>query len=130
MIEIEDLPLLGLMIFILVYSTVGDPESPTWSGLYFIAINITMLVLFSGHRTKIIRLIGISLSISVLIFVFVKYFTDYKIERWFTFIPFFICLIGICALEVRKNNGKYNRRKIPQSWYVWLISCWNSYKLW
>ena len=102
MIKLEEIPLLLLISFTLVYATIGNPNSEVWSGMYFLVNYLIMLLLFKDHKSKIVRLIGISLSISVLIFVICKYFLGLKIERLYTLVTFFICIIGIIKLQYRK----------------------------
>lgn len=104
MVRIQEIPIIILMIFTLIYATIGNPNNEIWSGLYFTVNYLTMLVLFYSYKYKTIRIIGISLSISMLIFIVLKYFLDLKIERYYTMIPFLICLIGIIKLE--KRNGR------------------------
>lgn len=110
MIRIQEVPLIGLMIFTLVYATIGNPSSPVWSGLYFLVNYVTLLVLFYGHKSKIIRVIGIALSIAMLIFTALKYFWNLEVERYYTLVPFLICVIGIIVIEYK--NGRLDRRKI------------------
>lgn len=101
----QEIPLLIFMVFTLVYATIGDPNNELWSGAYFIVNYITMLILFHNYKSKTIRIVGISLSISVLIFIIAKYFVGVQMERYYTLIPFTICLIGIIMLEKRNNNN-------------------------
>lgn len=102
MIKIQEIPLLVLMCFTLVYATIGDPNNPIWSGLYFFINYLTLLLLFNSHKSKTVRLIGISLSVSILIFITLKYFVSVQIERYYTIVPFLICLVGIIKLEQKK----------------------------
>ncbi len=108
MVAKQEIPLLGLMIFILVYSTIGDPENPIWSGLYFIVNYVTLFVLFKSHKSRTIRLIGISLSVSIIIFIILKYFVNWNCERIYTFVPFLICLIGLILLEKNELRKRKN----------------------
>lgn len=102
MIKISEIPLLILMGFILIYSVIGDPNSEIWSGLYFVVNYATMLFLFKSHESKLISQIGISLSISILIFIVIKYLFHWSCERYYTLIPFIICLIGVFKIHKRK----------------------------
>jgi uncharacterized membrane protein len=95
MVKISEIPLILLMAFTLVYATIGNPESNTWSGLYFFVNYLTMFALFSQHKSKKIRIIGISLSVSLLFFIIIKFFFGIEIERFYTLIPFSICLFGL-----------------------------------
>lgn len=102
MIKIQEIPLLILMCFTLVYATIGNPDSPIWSGLYFFTNYLTLLFLYKGHKSKTVRLVGISLSISILIFIALKYLVGLQIERYYTLVTFLICLVGIIKLEQKK----------------------------
>ena len=99
MIKIDEIPLLLLMSFILIYATCGVPNNVVWSGLYFFVNYLTMLFLFLNYNSKMIRLFGISLSISILLFIVLKYFFHLNIERTYTIIPFAICLITLIKLH-------------------------------
>jgi hypothetical protein len=90
------------MIFTLIYSTIGDPNNQIWSGLYFIANYLTLLLLFWQNKTSVVRKIGISLSISILIYVVLKYFFDFEYSRMYTIIPFSVCIVGIILIEKRQ----------------------------
>jgi len=102
MVKRSEIPLILFMAFTLVYTTIGDPDNPIWSGLYFIVNYLTLLMLFKDHDSKPIRLTGISLSISILLFIVAKYFLDLTIPRYYTAIPFAICLIGFIKFEMKK----------------------------
>jgi len=107
MIKAQEIPLFLFMVFTLIYATIGDPNNELWSGAYFIVNYITMLILFHNYKSKTIRIVGISLSISVLIFIIAKYFVGIQMERYYTLIPFTICLVGIIMLEKRNNNNTH-----------------------
>jgi hypothetical protein len=106
MINHKELPIFLLMAFTLVYATIGNPNNEIWSGLYFIANYLTLFFLFNSQKSKIIRIFGIALSISILIFIMLKFFIKIECERYYTMIPFTICLIAIIKLENRKNTLK------------------------
>lgn len=105
MIQKKEIPLLLFMVFTLVYATIGNPDDELWSGAYFIVNYITMLILFNNYKSKVIRVVGISLSLSVILFIITKYFVGMAMHRYYTLIPFTICLIGVIQLEKRKNNN-------------------------
>jgi len=102
MVKKNEIPLLILMAFTLIYATIGNPDSELWSGMYFVVNYTTMLWLFKGHNSKLIQGIGISLSVSILVFIALRYFFHAEIERYYTIVPFIICLIGIFKLHKRK----------------------------
>jgi hypothetical protein len=106
MINLRELPLMVLMVFTLIYATIGDPENDWWSGSYFIANYLTLLTLFKSHKSKPIRKIGISLSVSILIFIVLKYFVKFNCERYYTIVPFLICLIGLIYIEKHESHSR------------------------
>jgi hypothetical protein len=113
MINIKEIPLFGLLGFTIVYMCLGSPENEIWSGLYFIVNYLILMILFHSHKNKIIRIVGISLSISILIFIVLKFFLSLNVEylRIYNFIPFSIALIGLLTLE-RKKNALHYRKNI------------------
>ncbi len=95
----SEIPLVVLMLFMLVYLAIGDPDNEIWSGLFFIVNYATQFMLFKDHKSKIIRIGGISLSVSILIFIVLKYFLVLKIESYYSMIPFTICLITLIRYD-------------------------------
>ena len=136
MVKKQEIPLILFMVFTLVYATIGDPNSEFWSGAYFIVNYLTMLVLFHNYKSKVIRITGISLSLSVLIFIIAKYFVGVTMHRYYTMIPFLICLIGIIMLEKRKTNNTHTNWNEPyprfffQCKYLWRNGGGDSSKFW
>jgi hypothetical protein len=104
----DEIVLIFFLVFTLIYATIGDPNNETWSGLYFIVNYFTLLVLFASYRSKIIRLIGISLSLSILVYIVSKYFLHLEIERYYTIIPFTICLTGLILIERNESRKRKN----------------------
>lgn len=102
MVKIQEIPLFLLMLFTLVYATAGNSDNDYWSGAYFIVNYITMFSLFYGHKSKLIRLIGISLSFSCILFNIGKYILHLNVEKYFIIITFTICVIGILKLDRRR----------------------------
>lgn len=111
MINVRELPLICLLVFTLIYSTIGDPNNELWSGSYFIVNYTTMLVLFKSYKSKTIRKIGIALSASILLFIVLKYFFKIECNRVFTLLPFTICLVGLIILE-RKRDESHRRKNL------------------
>jgi hypothetical protein len=95
----SEIPLVLLMLFTLVYTAVGDQDSEVWSGLYFFVNYLTQLWLFNDYKNKIIRIGGISLNISILIYVVLKYFLHLEVMLFYTLIPFTICLITLIRYD-------------------------------
>lgn len=100
----SEIPLITLMLFMLVYLAIGNPNNEIWSGLFFLVNYVTQLMLFKDHKSKVIRIGGISLTISILIFIIIKYFLGLKIESYFSMIPFTICLITLIRYEYVTNK--------------------------
>lgn len=104
--KISEITLLSSMLFMLVYLAIGNPDDQVWSGLFFLVNYTTLLVLFKDYKNKIIRLGGISLNISILIYIVLKYFLHLEIESYYSFIPFTICLITLLRLEYVLSQRK------------------------
>jgi len=113
MINIKEIPLFVLLGFTVVYMCLGNPESEIWSGSYFVVNYLILMLLFHSHKNRIIRIVGISLSISILIFIVLKFFLSLNIEnlRIYNLVPFSIALIGLLILE-RKKNALHHRKNI------------------
>lgn len=109
MINIKELPLILLLVFTLIYSTIGDPNNELWSGAYFIVNYLILLLLFKSYRSRTIRIIGIALSASILLFIVLKFFLKIDCDRLYTLVPFSICLTGLIYIEIKRNES--NRRK-------------------
>lgn len=97
--KIKDTPLFILLMFTLVYATIGDSEVKEWSGAYFFVNYITMFWLFYKEKSRLNRIIGMALSISIILFIILKYFFEFEYDRVYTFVPFFVSLISIYILE-------------------------------
>lgn len=95
----RDIPLLILILFTLVYSLFGNPNNEIWSGMYFFVNYLTMFLLFKNEKNKINRITGMSLSISIIIFIILKYFFKFGCERYYTIIPFLISIFYIYKKE-------------------------------
>ncbi len=110
MINVRELPLILLLVFTLIYSTIGDPDNKYWSGAYFLVNYLTMLMLFKSYKSKTIRIIGISLSVSVLVFIVLKFFLHLDIDRIYTLVPFIICIWGL--IKIDKRNESHRRKNL------------------
>ena len=102
--KLKEIPLYILLAFTLIYSIWGESDCPYWSGLYFFVNYLTLLLLFHFYTNKKMRIIGISLSFSILIFIFCKYFLELNVERIYTLVTFFICLISLIYIENAHNK--------------------------
>lgn len=111
MVSVREIPLWLFIMFTFVYSLFGDPDSQIWSGLFFFVHYGTLLILFKGHKSKTIRLTGISLSLAIIVFVALKYILKLEVDRIYTIVPFLISLFGLIALE-RKKYASNNRKGI------------------
>lgn len=104
MVKLSETPLLLLLIFTLVYAVIGDPSNNLWSGFYFVINYSILLMLFFQNKSRLIRKIGISLSVSLLIFSFMKFFMEWNYDREYNIVPFIISIVGIILIE--KRNGR------------------------
>lgn len=68
-----------------------------------------MLFLFISHKSKIVKKIGVSLSLSVLIFVTLKYLFGIDCSRIYTFIIFTICLACLIIIDRKKYASNYRK---------------------
>lgn len=96
-----DIPIFILLMFTLVYSISGNPENEIWSGCYFFVNYLTMYFLFKKEKSKVNRITGMALSISIIIFIILKYFVKFEYERYYTLIPFLISLYWIYKKETK-----------------------------
>lgn len=100
--RLKDVPIFVFVMFTLAYSVVGNPDDEIWSGCYFIVNYLLMFSLFKNEKSKINRITGMSLSVSVIIFIILKYFILFDFERYYTLIPFLASSYWIYKKEVRK----------------------------
>lgn len=103
MIKYSEIPLFLFLVFTLIYATIGNPNNEIWSGSYFFVNYLTLFFLLKDYKNKIIRITGIALSISILLFIVSKFFLHLQIQRYYTIIPFTIALIAIVKLEKIKK---------------------------
>lgn len=106
MVRIQEIPLLLLLCFTLVYSTIGNPDNVIWSGLYFLVIHSTLLFLFCSYKSVLIRKIGIALNLTILFYISSKFIFKIDIFRTVNFLIFTICLLGIFLIEKRNNRNE------------------------
>jgi len=99
--KLKDLPIFLLLMFTVVYSVAGNPADEIWSGAYFFVNYLTMFMLFKRENNKVNRIIGMSLSVSILIFIALKYFLHLNINREYTTVPLIISIIALYKLECR-----------------------------
>lgn len=91
--------LLLLLFFTLIYASIGDPDNIYWSGAYFLVNYIVLFTMFSRERDNKVSYTGMALSISIFIYVVLKYFFNIEIQRIFTLILFVFSLISIIYIE-------------------------------
>lgn len=71
--KIERIPIYLLLMLTAVYMLFAK-NTPFWNGLYFVTNYSIMAILFNECKDKWIKIIGCSLSISILIFSVLKFF--------------------------------------------------------
>jgi D-alanyl-lipoteichoic acid acyltransferase DltB (MBOAT superfamily) len=104
--QIKETPILLLLLFTLIYSTLGDPNNEIWSGSYFVVNYLIMFLLFKTQKSNVNRIAGMSLSISILIYIGFKYFIGYDFKRYFTLGTFLITVIVILIKERHAYNNR------------------------
>jgi len=100
--RLNDIPIFIFIMFTLTYSVIGNPDNEIWSGCYFFVNYLMMFSLFKKEKSKINRITGMALSLSILIFIVLRYLFNFEYERYYTLIPFFISLYWIFKKEVKK----------------------------
>ena len=100
-----------LLAFTLVYTLFGNPDSDVWSGLYFFVNYLILFLLFKQHKDKYVRMIGISLSISIILFIVLKFGLKYQINRAYSIIPFTISIVGLYYYEYKSNKKNVTNSK-------------------
>lgn len=71
--KIENLPIYFLLMFTCIYMMFGK-DTPFWNGAYFVSNYSIMFLLFLQHENKHIRVLGASLSTTILLFSVLKFF--------------------------------------------------------
>jgi hypothetical protein len=99
--KISEIPIFLFLMFTLVYSVIGNPDNEIWSGAYFFVNYLTMYLLFKNEKSKLNRVVGKALSISIIVFIVLKYFFNFTYERYYTLIPFLISLYWIFKRETK-----------------------------
>lgn len=93
---------MAYFIFQLVYySRAGSSDS--WSGAWFCVNSILLMYFFSKEKSQAVKIIGVSATLSVLIFCAAKFFFGFQGERIYTLIPFLIILAGLIAIWLKKR---------------------------
>lgn len=103
MFRVEEIPFWLWIMFTLIYSCIGNPADNTWSGAYFIMNYIVLFWAFVVPKTKRIKIAGICMSVSLLIFCLIKFFIYPEIERFCIFLLFLISLCLNIYLQIRKK---------------------------
>lgn len=98
--KIEKVPIYLLLMFTAVYMLIGT-GSAIWSGLYFISNYLILAILFLGQKDKWIRVLGTSVSISILLFSVLKFFVSSDQDTLFypNVVIFLLIAFGIYKLE-------------------------------
>jgi len=77
--KIENIPIYALLMFTAVYMAFGK-DTPFWNGAFFVSNYAILALLFYEHKDKHVRFIGTSLSLSILLFVVLKFFISLDSE--------------------------------------------------
>lgn len=84
--------------------TVGDSNSPVWSGLYFLSNYVIMILLLLDHNDKPTKLVGISLCSAIILFIVSKFFISLDVEklRYLNALTFSLIFLGLYKLDRKK----------------------------
>jgi len=101
MFKIEEIPFWAWLMFVLVYSVIGDPEIGYWSGTYFSMNYIVLIWAFITPKTERIKIAGVCMAVSLFIFCLIKFFIYSEIERFCIFILFIIAISLNIYLQIK-----------------------------
>lgn len=98
--KIERIPIYALLMFTAVYMLFGK-ETRIWNGLYFVVNYSILTLLFYEVKDKWVKILGCSLSFSILIFNILKFFILLDQEKLFysNIITFIIIAFALYKLE-------------------------------
>ncbi len=77
--KIERVPIYLILMFTVVYMMFGK-DTPFWNGAYFVSIYTALTLLFFENTDKHTRNFGCALSITMLLFVVLKFFISLNEE--------------------------------------------------
>jgi hypothetical protein len=103
MVKIEEFPFYFWLVFSMIYFSIGNSANQIWSGCYFCMNYILILWAFIVPKSKRIKIIGISLSFSLLMFSAIKFFICPEIERFCIFILFIMTILSNVCLQKRSK---------------------------
>lgn len=102
MIRLSEIPVLLYLSFMIVYFTAGNRDVPVWSGLFFCVNYIVIGACALRQRSRVIKIILLSMSSTMFIYNALKYIFSYEFEKQFTLILLLICIFGFYKLQKTK----------------------------
>lgn len=100
--KIERIPIYALLMFTAVYMVFAK-NTPLWNGLYFVSNYSIMALLFYEVKEKWVKIIGCSMSITILIFSVLKFFISLS-EEFLTYLNIFTFIL--IAFSIYKLEPK------------------------
>ena len=77
--KLEKVSIYILLMFTMAYMMFGK-DTPFWNGAYFVSLYSILALLFYDQKDKHIRNLGTALSLSILLFVVLKFFISLNEE--------------------------------------------------
>lgn len=76
-------------------------DTPFWNGAYFISNYLMLAILFMESRDKCTRVIGVSLSLTILLFSVLKFFIslDTVFLDFLNIFTFILIFVGLYKLD-------------------------------
>lgn len=71
--KIQNIPIYLLLMSTVIYMMFAK-NTPLWNGVYFVSNYMTMTLLFLNIKEKYVRILGSSVSITILLFSILKFF--------------------------------------------------------
>lgn len=98
--KFEKLPIYILLMFTAVYMVFGK-DTPFWNGAYFVSNYAILSLLLYEQKDRHVRNIGVSLSLSILLFSVLKFFIslDSGLLNYLNSIIFMLIAGAIYKLE-------------------------------
>jgi hypothetical protein len=106
MVKARDILITVCLLFLLLYSLIGDSSNNYWSFGYFFSIFTIIYKAIDNHRNKYLRLGIKSYSLIMTVYIFISYILGYNIESFYTTVVFLTIFSTLSILCARNNIYK------------------------
>jgi hypothetical protein len=107
MVKARDILITVCLLFLLLYSLIGDSNSKYWVFIYFVSIFTIIYKAIDNHRNKYLRLGIKSYSLVMIVYCFLNDILGYNIESFYTTVVFLIIFSTLSILCARNNVYKH-----------------------